>query len=569
MSRMIQPIRETQYKEPLLSENEFNTKESKVELNISEAIKEKRKEIQKLYVNNLGVSKIFKSNRKPSPLRRFEEGLMKFFLNENSEIMNLFPSLRRELRREDQKKENELDEKIDTGPLIYLYLKDAENVEQARYLNMQSRKLKGSNMFQVEPEKDFINDEYNKILNEEFSTIKSPLLRHAKDKKKKFFSEKNASKSKQKLKIQKISPEKEKNVALTLSNVIPKIPARKIKRNVKTASNSKSKSIIIQPYTHQKGSLTSCTLVPSINATSTSFYKGASGNSRNTNKSGSFLAIRTPRGRKDKSRDSKSINSRYILNTEEGNNTTLTTSKMYSTTMNGKNDNVFSTTPNLLYYKKTKKKLKLNGSRSHSKSTDPKLKSLISKTSQLEQNTNQMDDELIKIIDSQHYQKNDPVLYTKDFEEMFDVKVKPKKKENAHEMLVQARNQDGGFSVMDKGKAELIKFSDDITKMPDEVALSFADRITEQYYNKIEKVDVLEKEYNPVLERIKREKYNKLREKIKDNSNIMRRMTATLLQRGLKLKSKIWTYDHKDDNMSKIKNLSKVSFKKKFLKKGN
>ena len=69
--------------EPILQIDISNRKK----IDITKKIQEKRKEIQKLYINNLGASKYWRSERKPSPLRRLEEGMIKFFFKEDSNVL--------------------------------------------------------------------------------------------------------------------------------------------------------------------------------------------------------------------------------------------------------------------------------------------------------------------------------------------------------------------------------------------------------------------------------------------------------------------------------------------------
>ena len=149
--------------EPLLKIK--TKKESKKTLNLASIIKEKRKEIQKLYINNLGVSKYWKAERKPSPLRRLEEGLTKIFFKDDR-MLNRFPGLRRELRKNEHKKDNVLNTKIDIGPLVYLYMQNTGSREQARMTELKSRTLKSSNNYAVPPDKDMLENEIQKLLNE-------------------------------------------------------------------------------------------------------------------------------------------------------------------------------------------------------------------------------------------------------------------------------------------------------------------------------------------------------------------------------------------------------------------
>ena len=74
--------------EPILQIDISNRKK----IDITKKIQEKRKEIQKLYIHNLGASKYWRSERKPSPPRRLEEGMIKFFFKEDSNVLNKIQS---------------------------------------------------------------------------------------------------------------------------------------------------------------------------------------------------------------------------------------------------------------------------------------------------------------------------------------------------------------------------------------------------------------------------------------------------------------------------------------------
>ena len=143
------------------------SKENRKKIDITKKIQEKRKEIQKLYINNLGASKYWRSERKPSPLRRLEEGMIKFFFKEDSKVLNKIPKLRRALLRDEHKRQSVFSPKIDVCPLVYLYLNDNGNTQISRQFDIQSRKLKMNQNYEVFNDKDIVQTEMQRILDKE------------------------------------------------------------------------------------------------------------------------------------------------------------------------------------------------------------------------------------------------------------------------------------------------------------------------------------------------------------------------------------------------------------------
>ena len=164
----------------------------------------------------------------------------------------------------------------------------------------------------------------------------------------------------------------------------------------------------------------------------------------------------------------------------------------------------------------------------------------MTKASSLQAHTNKIDGQLYKIIDSLQYKnKVQDTFKQKDLEEIYDMKIKKKKdKGHAKEQVIQAVKVKDDYTLMDSDKAAMIKLSDDITKMPDEVALAFADRIAEAYYDRSDKVGNNEYVINPFIEKIKLRKIKKLREKTDNNNDKIHRMGVSLelKERQLKLK---------------------------------
>ena len=122
--------------------------------------------------------------------------------------------------------------------------------------------------------------------------------------------------------------------------------------------------------------------------------------------------------------------------------------------------------------------------RNFSRNTKEKVfNSILTKADTLVDHTAKIDGQLCDIIDSLQYNTKKENNNKKDLEEIYDMKIKDRKKNGTtKDLVIQAVKIKDDYTLMDSDKAAMIKLSDDITKMPDEVALAFADRIVENYY---------------------------------------------------------------------------------------
>lgn len=496
-----------------------NSKENNTQLDLTKIIKEKRKEIQKLYINNLGVSKYWHSKRKPSPLRRLEEGMIKFFFKEDSTVLEKFPSLRRQLLKDEHKKDLVLNEKIDVGPLVYLYVKEVGNTEQARLTDLKTRKLKNSNNYEVLPDKDIVETEIQKIISEN-NKEKNNRITTLKENNDKSSTIVNTGNSNSFRKSNKIKPPK-----LNKDSYEPK--TKNLKRYLITlAERMKSNPKIKEHNKTNKESVKKASIFNLKNPLS-------------RNKRNSLCFTPSKVSKVIPRLHLNSVTSTTITNTEEKtphNNAVFRTLPPFSS-RGSKNSNYINfsprkTTSSFSPYKTTNLLTKYPRHKM--------AKSIISKAVVLEGHTFKLDGQLCKIIDSMQYNSTQDDFKKKDLEEIYDMKMKNKnEKEKAKDQVLQAVKIKDDYTLMDSDKAAMLKLSDDITKMPDEVALAFADRIVEAYYDRSDKVDKEDYKVNPFIEKVRKEKNRKLREKIDNNYLKIRRLEMSLEMKELKLKKKL------------------------------
>ena len=416
--------------EPILQIDISNRKK----IDITKKIQEKRKEIQKLYINNLGASKYWRSERKPSPLRRLEEGMIKFFFKEDSNVLNKIPKLRRALLRDEHKRKSIFSPKIDVGPLVYLYLNDNGNTQISRQIDIQSRKLKMSQNYEVFNDKDIVQTEMQRLL------------------------------------------DKEKNATSPLNN--PKI---------RNSRNSFRLSCLTKPN--------KCSDNNSKQATKYT----------TPNKKSSFSSYLTPT--KIQIIPKMGVGS---ISTQEKNNLLFKTTVLFNEKVDKK-------------HRKSQSSTMIKHHRNFPK--EKVLKSIITKADTLVDHTTKIDGQLCEIIDSLQYKTKKENNNKKDLEEIYDMKINDRKnKGTTKDLVIQAVKIKDDYTLMDSDKAAMIKLSDDITKMPDEVALTFADRIVENYYAKSDKVDKFEYKSNPFVEKLRIKKQRKLRDKTDNNYDKIQRL---------------------------------------------
>ena len=119
---------------------------------------------------------------------------------------------------------------------------------------------------------------------------------------------------------------------------------------------------------------------------------------------------------------------------------------------------------------------------------------------------------------------------------MKKVNKESEKKAQAKKQVLEAIQIRGQYRVMDKDKADFIKFSDDITKLPDEVALVIAERIVNAYNNQSDKLEKVTNKYG-IISDAERERKMKMRERLDNNFRKIKRLGVYLERKEIKIKS--------------------------------
>ena len=495
-------------KKYILDNDKFN-KVVKRENDFDKTIQCKKKEIKVYAANNLGMNR-FTGARKPSPLQRLESGFKGMFFSVDSEVLRRFPGLRKEVIKTHRKKNAILNTKIDLGHLAYFYLKDVNNTQQARINSLKGRKLKQSSNYSVIADKDIYELEFQKLVNKfknkqtssfsltkgNNSTIKSSSMNiHESNNNSNCnnhdsgcgYTHTNVNvnddallynKHKPKLKLIDMSK-------LNLSNM------KTIQTNSTSASSrGRCHPLSIKDFSKKYHSLM-------YNTTTTPFTHHIS-------------------------------NSSQDHHYHQQSQTPCITKRIVKPSSHNRSVLPINTTS---YANK----------RSRNKHHHNLQQSIVSNANALETHTSYLENELYKIIDSQQYLKTMPVMdknHRKDFEEMYGLKVNKnsEKKEHAKNQVLEAIQIRGQYRVMDKDKADFIKFSDDITKLPDEVALVIAERIVNAYNNQSDKLEGETTKYG-MLSDAERERKMKIREKLDDNFRKINRMGVFLERKEIKLKT--------------------------------
>ena len=411
-----------------------NNKINKKIFNFSKIIDRKKKEIKNICIKNFGRN----LNRKPSALKLLENGMKKFYFDQDSFLLRKFPLIRKKMMQEKAKKKHDLDQKINAGALLFYNLKNTNSSLENRKANVVTKYLKRSSIFEFKPAKDTIQNEFQKIIR--------------KKKRESLLSRKSISEIPNEINNNKFSLSFRKN--------------HKSRNNENFFNNNNNKLVLNNFYT-------------------------------------------TPKSKKLKSK-------LILLDTNEINKSDLNSISTRPKTMS----NFFLTTSNrdLILKKKTKKEIK-NKINTH--------------VDLLQTSTNNLNNQLLKIVEKNYEKEKKQTsmnfLNKIDYEEILDIKKRKEKKgiKDIKDFIKAASNDE--YAIISGETAEILKITDDVTKMPDDVALFFVDRATKKYLDKINVIDEINNDLSPFLANLKFKKQNNLRKKVENNFVKIKQKTANLV----------------------------------------
>lgn len=220
------------------------------------------------------------------------------------------------------------------------------------------------------------------------------------------------------------------------------------------------------------------------------------------------------------------------------NNWQTSPNRMNSSIVNGVNktsrqrnrENQTFTNKNLTEYNTFYKSFSNNSSSNSNTVSIPNTKkmktTIIKKVEKLGNKQHKMEKKLFRIIDRAQNNNKMKCGIDRDLETILGAKIKKKKKfGQTKEFYIQAVKIKDDYSLMDSKKAQLLKLSDSINNLTDEVALKFADRLIEAYYQKtvLAKLDIPLVAPDVVKKKLKIEG-EKLRSKINHNNEILKKM---------------------------------------------
>lgn len=220
------------------------------------------------------------------------------------------------------------------------------------------------------------------------------------------------------------------------------------------------------------------------------------------------------------------------------NNWQTSPNRMNSSIVNGVNktsrqrnrENQTFTNKNLTEYNTFYKSFSNNSSSNSNTVIIPNTKkmktTIIKKVEKLGNKQHKMEKKLFRIIDRAQNNNKMKCGIDRDLETILGAKIKKKKKfGQTKEFYIQAVKIKDDYSLMDSKKAQLLKLSDSINNLTDEVALKFADRLIEAYYQKtvLAKLDIPLVAPDVVKKKLKIEG-EKLRSKINHNNEILKKM---------------------------------------------
>ena len=145
-----------------------------------------------------------------------------------------------------------------------------------------------------------------------------------------------------------------------------------------------------------------------------------------------------------------------------------------------------------------------------------------------------MNKKLFRISDKADLKKNQGPVVDKIIEEVFDKKLKKKKKFfGTKELFLKTSNEKDIYTNMGKDKKDLLKMSEIVQNMSDEEALRFSENILEQYSFK-ENLLHLDEENN-IIQRNKFKNNDKIKKKLEKNNRKLKKLFYNIDEKRNKL----------------------------------
>ena len=465
--------------------NEKKLKKKKINLtfNIEKLKREIKKDCKTISGSNL--------NRIPSALKNIRKGMEKFYFDKDSFLIRKFPKIRHKMLLETQKKYQNLKGKINAGSLFFYNLSQKNTSSENRFRESNKIKLRNSQIFSFTNEKDSIENEFLKI---KYSMNKKRILS---------IFNKNSIRSNSEIPTEFTNtPRNIKKLILNMEN------------NKKNLKNNK---LDINYYNTNSGCKTS-------RNTSLSYGK-------------TFSDFLTTSSKKNKTKKINNEIKNYNYESEKNSKT-----------------NFFNLTScsSLLTYKKpneNRKKILLR---------DKNFKKELNNKINLLKNSINLSNKQISNIIKINREKNQFTIYNKkinnkiltndDVEEIMEIKLHKKENNNQKEIddFIKAANTED-YAVMNHDTRNLLKLTDKVTKMPDDVALFLVDNYTKEYNktrNKSEQRRIIK---NLLKEKIKKGEKLELREKVEYNYLKMIKLNNSLSFEKEMLKKKL-------ENLENLKN---------------
>ena len=458
--------------------NEKKLKKKKINLtnNIEKLKREIKKDCKKISGSNL--------NRIPSALKNLRKGMMHFYFDKDSDLIRKFPKIRHKMLLETQKKNQYLRGKINAGSLFFFNLSERNTSSENRYKESNKIKLRNSQMFSFSNEKDSITNEFLKI---KYSLNKKRILS---------IFDKNSIKS---------NSDIPKDFAKTPKNI------KKLILNMDNEKIFNDNKLNINYYNTNISNCKTSRNTSHSYAKTFSDFLTMSSKKNNTKKTNNDLKNEY---NSESKKDSNKNN--------ESNFFKLTSCSSYK--------KPHSNRKKILLFDKNFKK-ELNHKIYLLKNSINLSNKQISDIIKLNKEKNQFTIYNKKI--------NNKILSNEDIEEIMEIKLN-KKENNQKEIddFIKAANTED-YAVMNHDTRNLLKLTDKVTKMPDDVALFLVDNYTKEYNKTRNKNDQRNVIKNLLKEKIKRGEKLELREKVEYNYLKMIKLNNSLSFEKEMLKKKL------------------------------